>query len=141
MKLNNRPVRTAFLGLLVALSGSAILPVITATPAVAGCSQFGNWHMSTYNSNGTVKVAHEQAQSSATCDSDNWYAGDLHDPVSDGRCAFSYIEDSGYAAQHAYECVTLGWEKYTFVDTNGNRNSYLWPNNEVYWQRYTNSYY
>lgn len=95
-----------------------------APPAHAACTAFGSWTIDAYNSNGTVLVARESPQYSGTCDNDNYYAGQVLDPVTDGSCAYVWFADSGYYAVQGYSCTTGGWGYFSFSDTNGDRSCY-----------------
>ena len=123
-----RYLRRMVLPSLAALSVGSLWAVgwttVAAAPAHAACTAFGSWTIDAYNSNGTVLVARETPQYSGTCDNDNYYAGQVLDPVTDGSCAYVWFADSGYYAVQGYSCTTGGWGYFSFGDTNGDRSCF-----------------
>jgi hypothetical protein len=65
-------------------------------------------------------VATESVWYSGTCDWDNFYAGGIYDPVTDGSCAYVWYYDSGYSATQGYSCTTNGRSYYSYTDVNSN---------------------
>ena len=110
------------------LSFAAGLLVVGSQDASAACTNYsGAYTVYRYDPNqGYALVGLETYQNSGTCDSDNFYAGSVDDPYTDGYCVEAWYQDYNYFASQQYEC-NGSWANYGYWDTNSDSTSYLDP--------------
>lgn len=106
------------------ISSAVFGSVLVAAPAQASCSGRGVASTDTFFVNGTA-VAREATQYASTCDGDNFYAGRLQDPVTDGSCSYAVYIDAGVTSTQGVSCTTGGWANYSFRDRNGDSSATL----------------
>lgn len=105
----------------LALLGGSLASTSITPAAEARCAGYTNqdYPLSAYDpGTHTYAIASEAAWYASTCDYDNYYAGGINDPVTDGSCAYVTYHDSGYDAVQGYECTTYSWSYFSFSDTN-----------------------